>query len=85
MENEFQEYITFTTKTKDGTEVEMAVIDEFEYERKHYVVGAIIENETINEDGMYIYRSDITGEDFTVEKIDSEAEYIKIAEAYLKM
>ena len=85
MENEFQEYITFTTKTKDGTEVEMAVIDEFEFERKHYVVGAVIENETINEDGMYIYRSVIKGEDFSVEKIDSEAVYVKVAEAYLKM
>ena len=85
MENEFQEYITFTTTTKDGNEVEMAVIDEFEYERKHYVVGAIIEGETINEDGMYIYRSVINGEDFTVEKIDSEAEYMKVAQAYMEM
>ena len=85
MENEFQEYITFTTTTKDGAEVEMAVVDEFEFERKHYVVGAIIEGETINEDGMYIYRSVISGEEFSVEKIDSEAEYMKVAEAYLKI
>ena len=76
MENEMQEYATFTTTTKGGKEIEMAVVDEFEYERKHYVVGAIIEDETINEDGMYIYRSVINGEDFTVEKIDSEAEYV---------
>ena len=85
MENEFQEYNTFTVTTKEGTEVEMAVIDEFEYERKHYVVGAIIENDTINEDGMYIYRSVINGEEFSVEKIDSEAEYMKVAEAYMEM
>ena len=85
MENEMQEYATFTTTTKEGKEVEMAVVDEFEYERKHYVVGAIIEDETINEDGMYIYRSVINGEDFTVEKIDSEAEYMKIAQAYMEM
>lgn len=85
MENEMQEYATFTTTTKEGKEIEMAVVDEFEYERKHYVVGAIIENETINEDGMYIYRSVINGEDFTVEKIDSEAEYMKVAKAYMEM
>lgn len=85
MENEFQEYNTFTVTTKEGTEVEMAVIDEFEYERKHYVVGAIIENDTINEDGMYIYRSVINGEEFSVEKIDSEAEYMKVAKAYMEM
>lgn len=85
MENEFQEYNTFTVTTKEGTEVEMAVIDEFEYERKHYVVGAIIENDTINEDGMYIYRSVINDEEFSVEKIDSEAEYMKVAKAYMEM
>lgn len=85
MENEFQEYNTFTVTTKEGTEVEMAVIDEFEYERKHYVVGAIVENDTINEDGMYIYRSVINGEEFSVEKIDSEAEYMKVAKAYMEM
>lgn len=85
MENEFQEYNTFTVTTKEGTEVEMAVIDEFEYERKHYVVGAIIENDTINEDGMYIYRSVINGEEFSVEKIDNEAEYMKVAKAYMEM
>ena len=85
MENEMQEYATFTTTTKEGKEIEMAVVDEFEYERKHYVVGAIIEDETINEDGMYIYRSVINGEDFTVEKIDSEAEYMKVAKAYMEM
>ena len=85
MENEMQEYATFTTTTKEGKEIEMAVVDEFEYERKHYVVGAIIEDETINEDGMYIYRSVINGEDFTVEKIDSEAEYVKVAKAYMEM
>lgn len=85
MENEMQEYATFTTTTKEGKEIEMAVVDEFEYERKHYVVGAIIEDETINEDGMYIYRSVINGDDFTVEKIDSEAEYVKVAKAYMEM
>lgn len=85
MENEFQEYNTFTVTTKEGTEVEMAVIDEFEYERKHYVVGAIIENDTINEDGMYIYRSVINGEEFSVEKIDNEVEYMKVAKAYMEM
>lgn len=85
MENEMQEYVTFTTTTSDGKEVEMAVVDEFEYERRHYVVGAVIEDDTINEDGMYIYRSVINGEDFTVEKIDSEAEYMKVAKAYMEI
>ena len=33
--NDTQEYITFTVTTKDGAEVEMAVVDEFEFEKKH--------------------------------------------------
>ncbi len=85
MENEFQEYVTFTVTTKDGEEVEMAVIDEFDFKNKHYVVGALIEGDTINEDGMYIYKSVIKGDDFTVEKIASESDYKQIAEAYLKL
>lgn len=84
-ENEFQEYVTFTVTTKEGTEVEMAVVDEFDFKNKHYVVGALIEGDTINEDGMYIYKSVIEGDDFTVEKITSEVEYKQVAEAYLKL
>lgn len=84
-ENEFQEYVTFTVTTKEGTEVEMAVVDEFDFKNKHYVVGALIEGDTINEDGMYIYKSVIKGDDFTVEKITSEVEYKQVAEAYLKL
>ncbi|MBQ7943588.1 MAG: DUF1292 domain-containing protein [Lachnospiraceae bacterium] len=84
-ENEFQEYVTFTVTTKEGTEVEMAVVDEFDFKNKHYVVGALIEGDTINEDGMYTYKSVIEGDDFTVEKITSEVEYKQVAEAYLKL
>ena len=85
MEKEFDEYITFHVTTKDGTEVEMAVVDEFDFENKHYVVGAVIQNDTICEDGLYIYKSVIEGEDFKVEKITREFEYKRIAEAYMEM
>ena len=84
-ENEFQEYVTFTVTTKEGAEVEMAVVDEFDFKNKHYVVGALIEGDTINEDGMYIYKSVIKDDDFKVEKITSQAEYKQVAEAYLKL
>ena len=85
MEKDFNEYITFTITAKDGAEVEMAVVDEFDFENKHYVVGAVIENDTIREDGLYIYRSVIEGDDFKVEKITREFEYQRIAEAYMEM
>ena len=85
MEHEFQEYVTFHVTAKDGTEVEMAVVDEFDFEKDHYVVGAIVENDTINDDGRYIYRSIMNGDDFTVEKIKREFDYKRIAEIYLQM
>ena len=37
MENEYNEYATFHITAKDGSDVEMAVVDEFDFEDKHYV------------------------------------------------
>ena len=85
MEKEFDEYITFTTTTKDGSEVEMAVMDEFDFEGKHYVVGAVIKDDTIQDDGRYIYESVVKGDEFAVEKIKREFEYKRIAQAYMEM
>lgn len=81
----FEEYVTFTTTDKDGNEIEMAVVDEFEYEDVNYVVGALIEGDTVNEDGLYIYKAIIKGEDFQTEKINNPDEYEKIADAYMAM
>ena len=85
MEKDFNEYITFHVTSKDGAEVEMAVVDEFDFENKHYVVGALVEDDTINEEGLYIYRSIIEGDDFKVEKIAREFDYKRIAKAYMEM
>ena len=85
MENEYQEYVTFHVTARDGSDVELAVVDEFDFEKDHYVVGAIVENDTINDDGRYIYRSVMNGDDFSVEKIKREFDYKRIAEVYLRM
>lgn len=85
MENEFQEYVTFHVTAKDGSDVEMAVVDEFDFEDKHYVVGAVVEDDTINDDARYIYLSIIDGDDFTVKKIEKEFDYNRITQAYLHM
>ena len=69
---DFKEYATFTVTNKEGEEVELAVVDEFDFEHKHYVVGALIEGDTINEDGLFIYKAKITEDDFTVEYSLSE-------------
>lgn len=85
MENEFNEYLTFHITAKDGSDVEMAVVDEFDFENKHYVVGAVVKDDTIMDDGRYIYESIVNGDDFTVEKIKREFDYNRIAKAYIEM
>ena len=42
MEEMMEEYVTFHVTAKDGSDVEMAVVDEFDFEEKHYVVGAVV-------------------------------------------
>ena len=42
MEEIFEEYVTFHVTASDGSDVEMAVVDEFDFEDKHYVVGAVV-------------------------------------------
>ena len=85
MENGYNEYLTFHITTKDGTDGEMAVTDECDFEDKHYVVGALIQDDTIVEDGQYIYQSVIEGDDFKVEKIKKEFDYNRIAKASMEM
>lgn len=85
MSEELQQYVTFTVTDKEGKEVCMAVMDEFDFENKHYVVSALVEGDTINEDGMYIYRANIDGDDFTVSKITNKIDYEKVVKAYMEM
>lgn len=81
---DFREYITFYTTTSDGIEVEMAVVDEFEYENKGYVAAAVVEGDTINTDGVYIYKIK-SGIDFEVERITNRIDYENVAAAYMEM
>ncbi len=78
----FEEYVTFHVTASDGSDVEMAVVDEFDFEDKHYVVGAVVTDDTIDDEGRYIYESII---DFTVKKIAKEFDYRRIAQAYVDM
>ena len=45
----------------------------------------IVEDNTVKEDGLYIYRAKIKENDFTVEKITNHVEYEKISRAYMEM
>lgn len=84
MENESREYITFTVTTSDGSEVELAVIEEFEFEKKEYVAAARVVGDEIDMDGVYLYKVK-PGTEFGVEKILNQVEYQRIAKAYQDM
>ena len=85
MEKDYNEYVTFQITTKDGSTVEMAVMDEFDFEGEHYVVGALIQDDMILDEGRYIYRSIMKADGFEVEKIKREFDYNRIAQAYMEM
>ena len=85
MEHEFEEYATFMVTTKEGHEVELAVVDEFEFENKHYVVGALIKDDTIDDEGRFIYEAVVEGDEFSVKKILKAFDYNRIAQAYMHM
>ncbi|MCQ2509593.1 MAG: DUF1292 domain-containing protein [Lachnospiraceae bacterium] len=85
MSTEFQEYVTFHITAKDGSDVEMAVVDEFDYKKKHYVVACVVRDDLVDESGQYIYQAIIDGDDFKVAKITNAIDYRKIAEAYMEM
>lgn len=84
MEN-YDEYVTFTITSKEGKEIEMAVVDEFEFKRKNYVVSSVVEGDEIRSDEIYIYKANIKEDDFTVEKITDMKEYEEVSKAYLEM
>ena len=83
--NEFEEYVTFKVTTSTGEEVEMAVMDEFEFENKNYVAAAKVTGDTIDEGGLYLYEVKMKEDDFTVEKIKNKVTYEKVAKAYMEM
>ena len=84
MENESREYITFTVTASDGNEVELAVIEEFEFDKKEYVAAARVVGDEIDMDGVYLYKVK-PGAEFEVEKILNQVEYQKIAKAFQEM
>lgn len=81
--NETEQFVAFTTETSAGETVEMAVVQEFEFEDKFYVAASLIEGDTIKE-GVYLYKVK-DGEEFAVEKLRNKFEYDKISKAYLEM
>lgn len=78
-------YSTFHVKARDGRDIEMAVVDEFDFDHKHYVVGSVVEDDTILDEGQYIYRCTLLEDGFSVSQITNTLEFEKISRAYMEM
>lgn len=83
--DEEKEYVVFSVTASDGREVLMAIVDEFDFENKHYIVSERVEGDTLCDDGQYIYRARMTDDDFTAEKITNAVEYERVINAYMNM
>lgn len=81
MNQEYMEFDTFMITMSDGKEQECAIVDEFDFEGKHYILAAEIHEDQVS-DGAYLCRSRMEGEDFVVERIETKDEYVRAAKAY---
>lgn len=80
-----EEFETFLTTSKSGEELEMAVIDKFEYEGKHYVVASLVVDDEVDDSNCFVYRSIKLGEEIQVSKIEDIDEYERISSYYLSL
>ena len=81
-EEEMVEYDTFTYDL-NGKVMEWAIVDNFEFEGKKYIVCQEVVGDTLSDEGLYLFESvSDDGEEITVKNIDSEEEYDRVVDAY---
>lgn len=83
--SEEMEYVVFTVKDSEGNDVTMAIVDEFDFENKHYIVSARVIDDTISDEGQFIYKAKIIGDDFEAEKITNHVDYERVVKAYMEI
>lgn len=82
-EEEMVEYDTFTYEL-NGKTMEWAIVDEFEFEDKTYIVCQEVVGETLSDEGLYLFEGVSEGDEITVRNIDSEEEYNRVVDEYCK-
>ncbi len=81
---EYMEFDTFMITMSDGKEQECAIVDDFDFEGKHYILAAEIHDDQVS-DGAYLCRTRNDEDGFVVERIETKAEYERAAKAYEKL
>ena len=79
--NEFEEYTTSTITMSDKKSHEFAIVEEFDFDNKHYILVSEVKGDEVTE-GVYLFRGENQGEDFFVEEIEDKEEYAKAVAAY---
>lgn len=83
--DEMREFDTFVTTSSDGTEIEMAILEEFSVDDDVYVAAAMIQGDEIDESGVYLFELKEKGDDIEVVKIKNQFTYDKVSRAYMEM
>jgi hypothetical protein len=79
---EMVEYDTFTYEL-NGKTMEWAIIEEFDFEEKTYIVCQEVLGDTLSDEGLYLFESvENVGEEITVKNIETEEEYNRVVDAY---
>ena len=79
--DDFQIYDTVMITVSDGTEKEFAIVEEFDFEGKHYIVVSPVVNHDVQE-GLYIYSAVVSGEELEVSRIAAAAEFENVSACY---
>ena len=85
---ETEEFETFSVEL-NGVTREWAIIEEFKYtykdEEKNYLICGEVIGDDISDTGLYIFEGKSEGDELEVKNVDTEEEYIAVAEAYTSM
>ena len=79
--DEFQVYDTVMITVSSGKEKEFAIVDEFDFEGKHYIVVSPVEDNQVQE-GLYIYGAVVSGEEVEVSRIEDAEEFERVSAYY---
>lgn len=84
-EMEFFDVETVMIPLEDGTDMECAILDEFELDGKLYMVLAEIDEEGLIDEEEFFYNYEEDGEDVILNYIDDEEELKQVSAAYEKL
>ena len=79
--DDFQVYDTVIITVSNGTEKEFAIMEEFDFEGKHYIVVSPVEDNAVQE-GLYIYRAKVNEDELEVSCIEDAEEFQRVSSYY---